>query len=132
MSISIRPLKNGNYNFKASTKLLAHPTDWSGIERDIVKPYIDNWRIYFTKYNINLVKKKNHAMYLEEIFPNELVLHLRSLGFKFKSQRLVKNRDIIEYQKVGNNIYDLEKILFDIFKTDIEANELVETEDMFN
>lgn len=130
MSISIRPLKNGNYNFRANVTLLAFPTDWSGIQRDILKPYLDNWRTYFSRYNINLTKKKNQAIYLESVFPNELILQLREIGFKFQTQRLLKNRDIIEYRKAGNNIYDIEEILFAIFKTNVEATEIVETSDL--
>lgn len=132
MSIRIRPMKNGNYRFNASVELLGSPGDWSGIKRDITKPFIDNWRNYFASYNITLTVKGNGAVQLIEKFPNELVVILRTNGFSLKSQRIIADRDIIEYKKTGHNINEFEKLLYLIFKTNVEASEIIDTSDLLN
>lgn len=130
LHLTVKPKKNGNYGLTIFLRV-GDVSSYYYLTQNVLKIFIENWRYYFSTKGVELMRRRNGAVYLNS-FPESVIQDLENLDFYRYKSRYLARKNNIEYKKAGSNIKELDNLFFTLFKYDTSAQEVIETADLFN
>ena len=130
ITISTKKLKNGNYHLKAEIRLGEKSNHYHCYLENLLKHFYDNWNYLFARYGIELIRRRNGAVYIQQPLPTALVDKLVDNGFYVHNYKSYSKKMITEYRLEGTNLYEVDTILYALFATDREAQQAVSIDDL--
>jgi len=127
----IKSLKNGNYNIRCKLTIGSN-TMYNIYCINIFNEFFDNLTYVTHVYNIDIIRKKNKAIYITNGYPQKFIDEIQKIGFKQINYKYnyKKLENLDEYKITGDNIYDIDIILTKLFKSDASAYETFTINDL--
>lgn len=130
LTFSFKRLKSGDTLISGNLKIKeVEEPEWMYM-KNIISKHFANWKYLYSIHQYDIQKYKSGMVYVLNDYPNEIISLLENLNYeKYNTKK--HNHYVVNLEKTGYDINDLNNSLRKLLKTDRMSERPIEKEDLF-